>query len=206
MFQLIQPERAGRVDLTSLGMVRAHKPIQDYATSAQFEELMRLTGLPENTPPTNAFFTFAHAPAARRRSPPAGLRSSYRDRPRSPTARIGYPASGPALRWAVAGAAGVSDAQLAALERGEAPACLFADRERTAFAFADEVLDACRSADDTLATVRQLFSPRQVVELLLLIGYFRMVCGLMTTLTSRWNPRLERRSWISSAVACPDDS
>jgi hypothetical protein len=28
----------------------------------------------------------------------------------------------------------------------------------------------------------ELFSPREVVELLLLIGYFRMICGLMTTL------------------------
>jgi 4-carboxymuconolactone decarboxylase len=59
---------------------------------------------------------------------------------------------------------------------------LFADRERTAFTFADEVLDTSCSSDDTLRAVCGLFSPRQVVELLLLIGYFRMVCGLMTTL------------------------
>ena len=50
------------------------------------------------------------------------------------------------------------------------------------FAYADEVLDGPRSSDDTFAAVRELFSPRQVVELVLLIGYFRMVCSAMTTL------------------------
>jgi len=48
--------------------------------------------------------------------------------------------------------------------------------------FADEVLDTCNVADATFAAVRGLFSPAEVVELLLLIGYFRMICGLMTTL------------------------
>jgi len=83
---------------------------------------------------------------------------------------------------AMAGAAGVSDAQIAALERGETPAALFARRERTAFTFADEVLDTSRSTNETFAAVSKLFSPRQVVELLLLTSYFRMVCGLMTTM------------------------
>jgi hypothetical protein len=30
--------------------------------------------------------------------------------------------------------------------------------------------------------MREIFSPREVIELLVLIGYFRMICGLMTTL------------------------
>jgi hypothetical protein len=42
-----------------------------------------------------------------------------------------------------------------------------------AFAFGDEFLDGCRAAYDTFAMVRDLFSPREQVELLLLIGYFR---------------------------------
>ena len=51
-----------------------------------------------------------------------------------------------------------------------------------AFAFGDEFLDGCRAAYDTFAMVRDLFSPREQVELLLLIGYFRMTWGVMTTL------------------------
>ena len=47
---------------------------------------------------------------------------------------------------------------------------------------ADEVLANCRATDHTLALVRNLFSAREVVELLLLIGYFRMICVIMTTL------------------------
>jgi len=58
----------------------------------------------------------------------------------------------------------------------------FTEREPTAFVFADEVLDTCRAADDTFRDVRELLSPRETVELALLIGYFRMISGLMTTL------------------------
>ena len=45
----------------------------------------------------------------------------------------------------------------------------------------DEVLANCRATDHTLALVRNLFSAREVVELLLLIGYFRMICVIMTS-------------------------
>jgi hypothetical protein len=55
-------------------------------------------------------------------------------------------------------------------------------KHRMAFAFADDFLDGCRAAYDTFAMVRDLFSPREDVELLLLIGSFRMTCGVMTTL------------------------
>ena len=51
-----------------------------------------------------------------------------------------------------------------------------------AFVFADEILDTCRATDDTFRDVRELLSPRETVELALLIGYFRMISGLMTTL------------------------
>jgi alkylhydroperoxidase family enzyme len=44
---------------------------------------------------------------------------------------------------AIAATVGVSDFQIAALQRMEASAWLFSDRERTAFA--DEVLDTCRA-------------------------------------------------------------
>ena len=36
-----------------------------YATELQLAELIRRSGLPDNTPPANAFRMFAHAPALR---------------------------------------------------------------------------------------------------------------------------------------------
>jgi alkylhydroperoxidase family enzyme len=83
---------------------------------------------------------------------------------------------------AIARGVGVSDAQIAALEEGRMPAARFNDRERTALAFVDEILDACHAEDDMFTAIRELFSPRGVLELLLLIGYFRMICSVMTTL------------------------
>ena len=56
-----------------------------------------------------------------------------------------------------------------ALARTGAPAHLFDDRERAAFNFADEVLDPSGSTAETFATVRQMFLPRELVELLLLL-------------------------------------
>ena len=160
------------------------------ATPAQFTELMRLSGFPEHTPQTNAFSVLAHAPAVGG----SALRLVF--------ALLTETALDPKLRelvilqvaqrldgqyvWvhhvAIARTVGVSDAQIATLERHEAPSDLFTERERMAFVFADEVLDTCRAADDTFRDVRELLSPRETVELALLIGYFRMISGLMTTL------------------------
>lgn len=161
-----------------------------YTTAAQFAELMRRSGFPDQTPQTNAFGMLAHAPEAGA----SALRLVF--------ALLTETTLDPKLRelvilrvaqrlegrhvWvqhaAIARTAGVSDFQIAALQRVEPPAWLFSERERTALGFADEVSDTCRATNDTFRAVRELFSPREVVELVLLIGYFRMISGLMTTL------------------------
>jgi 4-carboxymuconolactone decarboxylase len=160
------------------------------ATAAQFAELMRQGGFPAQTPQTHAFSTLAHAPAV---SAPAlslvfALLNETALDPRLRELvilRVAQRSDGPYV-WsqhvAIARTVGVTDAQMAALERGEVPPDLFTERERTAFALADEVLDVPRCSDHTFAAVRELFSARQIVELVLLIGYFRMISGLMTTL------------------------
>lgn len=88
----------------------------------------------------------------------------------------------PGPHVAIARGAGVEEAQIAALEQGEAPPSLFDQRACAAFAFADEVLKNCPASDRTFTAVRDLFSPREIVELLMLIGYFQMISGVMTTL------------------------
>jgi hypothetical protein len=55
-------------------------------------------------------------------------------------------------------------------------------RERVTFAFADEVVDRAFAMEDTFAAMRRMFSPCELLELLLLVGYFRMICGVMTTM------------------------
>jgi|SRR5271165_951723 len=167
-----------------------------YATQAQFVQLMRETGLPENTPRANAFLVLAHSPAIGAsvlRLVLALLSESDLD-PRLRELiilRVSQRCDGQ-YAWsqhvAMARSNGVSDAQVAALERAEAPATLFDERERVAFTFADQVLDTCRASADPFAAARALFSTREVVELLLLIGYFRMIAGLMTTLDVELEP------------------
>ena len=154
------------------------------STEAQLRELIRQSGLPENAPPTNAFRMFAHAPAV----VAATLRLVF--------ALLTETDLDPKLRelvilraaqrcecqyaWvqhvAIARGVGVEEAQIAA------PPTLFDERVYMAFVLAENVLTTCRATDHTLALVRNLFSPREVVELLLLIGYFRMICVIVTTL------------------------
>jgi len=160
------------------------------ATEAQLRELIHQSGLPENAPPANAFRMFAHTPEVGA----ATLQLVF--------ALLTETALDPVLRelvilrvaqrcecqyaWvqhvAIARGAGVADAQIAALERGEAPPAIFDERSSAAFAVADNVLANCRASDHTFDRARVLFSPRELVELLLLIGYFRMISGVMTTL------------------------
>jgi hypothetical protein len=89
---------------------------------------------------------------------------------------------------AIARTVGVTQGQIAALERREIPLDVFNVPERVTFAFADEVVDAARVKDATFAAVPRLFSTREVLELLLLIGYFRTICGVMTTLAVAEEP------------------
>jgi len=167
-----------------------------YATPAQLAELIRQSGLPQNTPKTNAFRMLAHAPAigASTLRLVLALLTETDLEPRLRELVILRVAQRCDGRYAwvqhasIAAIVGVSDAQIAVLERGETPNALFADRERTAFAFADEVLDTCCATDDTFAAVREIFSPSEVLELLLLIGYFRMICGVMNTLHVELEP------------------
>src|SRR5215468_6483600 len=151
------------------------------ANELQLAELIHRSGLPDNTPPANAFRMFAHAPALGA----ATLKLVF--------ALLTETALDPALReriilrvsqrcdcryaWvqhvAIARGVGVLDAQIAALERGELPIGLFDERSSAAFALADDVLANCHAADRIFATPQDLLSPRELVELLLLIGYFR---------------------------------
>jgi alkylhydroperoxidase family enzyme len=82
----------------------------------------------------------------------------------------------------IATAIGVADEQISAVERGELEAACFDADARALLRFTSEVLDRPRAAQDTLAALSERFPPRQIVELLLVIGSYQMLAHVMTTL------------------------
>ncbi|MGA2882229.1 MAG: hypothetical protein ABSG13_25025 [Bryobacteraceae bacterium] len=77
---------------------------------------------------------------------------------------------------------------------------MFDKRERAAFALTDEIVNTCAVEDHAFAVARELFSPRQTLQLLLLIGYFRMICSLMTALDVEAEPPFGAKILIRSAL------
>jgi alkylhydroperoxidase family enzyme len=78
-------------------------------------------------------------------------------------------------------AAGVTDAQVAALDAGKTDAACFDARERLVLRFTDEVVRDVRASDDTFAQMKKQFSAREIVELILAIGYYMMIARLLET-------------------------
>jgi alkylhydroperoxidase family enzyme len=82
----------------------------------------------------------------------------------------------------IATAIGVADEQISAVERGELDAACFDADARALLHFTSEVLDRPRAEEDTFAALSARFPPRQIVELLLVIGSYQMLAHVMTTL------------------------
>jgi 4-carboxymuconolactone decarboxylase len=81
----------------------------------------------------------------------------------------------------IAKAVGVSDAQVRALERDEPEADCFSPDERLVLRFTTEVLRDARASGETFAAIARLLSPREIVELLMVIGQYMMVARVMAT-------------------------
>lgn len=81
----------------------------------------------------------------------------------------------------IAEKAGLSDEQIAAIQRGEIAGPPFDGTQRLVLRFADEQLrDGCVS-DATFAAAKDRFTPRQIVELTVLVGTYAMLAGVMRT-------------------------
>jgi alkylhydroperoxidase family enzyme len=87
----------------------------------------------------------------------------------------------------IALAAGASDAQIAALERGDI-AGPFDALERVVLRFTTEVVEQVRASDETFGALVALVSPREVVELVLTIGYYMMIARLLETTAVDMDP------------------
>jgi alkylhydroperoxidase family enzyme len=79
----------------------------------------------------------------------------------------------------IARACGATDAEIAALERGDVDG--FGARERSLLAFTDELIDGPRASDATMTAMRTHFSDREVCEAILSIGFYMMVARFLET-------------------------
>lgn len=77
---------------------------------------------------------------------------------------------------------GIHDEQISAVGRGDLQAACLDPDAQAILCFAAEVLELPRVGDATFAAVSDRFPPRQIVELLLVIGNYHMLARLMTTL------------------------
>jgi alkylhydroperoxidase family enzyme len=77
---------------------------------------------------------------------------------------------------------GCTEAQVAALERGEDAASCFDAREKAALRFTREVVIDVKASQAALAEVRRHLSDREVVELILMAGFYVMLARLTESL------------------------
>ena len=76
---------------------------------------------------------------------------------------------------------GVSDEEIAALERNDVTADCFNERDRIVFRLTDELLAAPRASDATLSAMRGQFSDREVCEAVFTVGFYMMVARFLET-------------------------
>jgi len=79
----------------------------------------------------------------------------------------------------IAKATGATEAQVAALERGDIEAGCFDPLERSVLRFATEVLRDVRASDAAFADLAGRVSPREIVELILTVGNYMMIARLL---------------------------
>jgi alkylhydroperoxidase family enzyme len=79
-------------------------------------------------------------------------------------------------------ALGGTQAQIDALRRGDDQAACFSDAEKAALKLTREVVANVRASEATLAAARQYLSDREIVELILVAGFYIMLARLTETL------------------------
>jgi len=88
----------------------------------------------------------------------------------------------------IAKIAGVTDEQISLIEQGSIEAEAFDPRMKLVLHTAREVVAGPFLPEKTFAALRESFTPRQIVELLLTIGHYLMLGRIMTTLKIDLDP------------------
>jgi alkylhydroperoxidase family enzyme len=81
----------------------------------------------------------------------------------------------------IAKAAGVTGAQIAAIEASDVVAACFSGREQLVLRFTDELVRDVRVSDPTFAAARGALSEREIIELILAVGFYMMIARLLET-------------------------
>jgi 4-carboxymuconolactone decarboxylase len=81
----------------------------------------------------------------------------------------------------IAQAVGATPDQIGALERDQTAAPCFSAAEQAVLRFTTEVVRDARASDAALAALSDALSPREIVELLMVIGQYMMVARVMAT-------------------------
>jgi len=81
----------------------------------------------------------------------------------------------------IARAVGVSAAQIEALDRDDVAAACFAPEEQLVLRFTTEVVRNVGASDATFAEMAGRFTPQEIVELILAIGFYMTMARLMET-------------------------
>jgi alkylhydroperoxidase family enzyme len=81
----------------------------------------------------------------------------------------------------IAKAVGATEAQIEAIERDDIDASCFDDAERLVLRFTTELLRGAKPADATFTEMRCRFSPREIVELIMAIGFYMTIARLAET-------------------------
>lgn len=79
-------------------------------------------------------------------------------------------------------AMGITEEQIAAVKRGDLEDDSLDEHARVLLRFAADTLDDGRASDETFAAMRERYPPRQIVEVLLVIGTYQALARVMTTL------------------------
>ena len=93
--------------------------------------------------------------------------------------------SGARYEWVqhepIARAVGVSEPQIEALAADSVDDACFSAVDRLVLRFTTEVVNAVKASDATFAEMQRHFSPREIVELLLAIGFYMTIARLAET-------------------------
>ncbi len=81
----------------------------------------------------------------------------------------------------IALAFGATQDQIDALDRGATDAACFSDRDRAVLQFTTEVVRDVKASDAAFETLRSHVSAREIVELILTIGYYMTIARLTET-------------------------
>jgi 4-carboxymuconolactone decarboxylase len=143
----------------------------------------------ENLPPLNIFRTLAHAETAFRPGLQLGgaiLGQGDLDPRRRELAILRTAAvTGAEYEWiqheAIARGVGAGDEQIAAVKKGDLEADDFDADDRLVLRCAEELLRNDTIGEATFSSARERLSDREILELMLAVGYYRMLAGVMNS-------------------------